>query len=310
MISKALRSRSLLGVLSLCMGVMIFSLQDAILKGVSGSHAVTLAIFIRCLVSIPILIVVLQIEGGLRRMASPNCRVMLLRGFILLVAYTTYYMALPALPLAEAIALFFVAPVIVTLLAGPLLGERVSAKSWLAVLAGFAGVLIILRPGSALFEPAALLSLVSAGTYALSMVLARKLGVDEPASVMALYQNIVFVMGAMLLALVFGSLGVKSLGHPSLDFLVRPWGMPGLRDFLLMAACGVIAAIATWLLTQAYSMARANLVTVFEYTGMIWGPLWGFLFFAEIPKLTTIIGTAIIIAAGIYAVRAAQHDRR
>jgi drug/metabolite transporter (DMT)-like permease len=82
--------------------------------------------------------------------------------------------------------------------------------------------------------------------------------------------------------------------------------MPGLTDFLLMAACGVIAAVATFLLTNAYRMAQANVVTVFEYTGMIWGPLWGFLFFAEVPRLTTVIGTIVIIAAGIFAVRSAK----
>ena len=93
------RNCSLAGVISLCLGVMIFSLQDAILKGVSGNHAVTLAIFIRCMVSIPILLVMLQMDAGLGRLASRNLGVLLSRGLILLVAYTTYYMALPALPL-------------------------------------------------------------------------------------------------------------------------------------------------------------------------------------------------------------------
>jgi drug/metabolite transporter (DMT)-like permease len=299
-------NRNLVGIASLALGVMIFSLQDAILKTVSGDHAVTLAIFIRCLVAIPLLLIMVQIEVGLRRLRSRNLPILLLRGLILLAAYTSYYMALPALPLAEAVALFFIAPVIVTILSGPMLGEHVSLKSWIAVVAGFAGVLIILQPGSALFEPAALLSVISAGTYALSAVLARRLGVEEPATVMAFYQNFVFMLGAGVIAVIFNLSGVERLGHPSLDFLVRPWAMPGLTDFLLMAACGVIAAVATFLLTNAYRMAQANVVTVFEYTGMIWGPLWGFLFFAEVPRLTTVIGTIVIIAAGIFAVRSAK----
>ena len=299
-------NRNLFGIASLVLGVLIFSLQDAILKGLSGEHAVTLAIFIRCLVAIPLLLVMVQIEVGLRRLRSRNLPILLLRGVILLAAYTSYYMALPALPLAEAVALFFIAPVIVTILSGPMLKERVSSKSWLAVIAGFAGVLIILQPGSALFEPAALLSVISAGTYALSAVLARKLGVEEPATVMAFYQNAVFLTGAGIFAVIFNLTDVERLGHPSLDFLVRPWAVPGMTDFLLMAACGVIAAVATFLLANAYRTAQANVVTVFEYTGMIWGPLWGFLFFAEVPRLTTVIGTVIIIAAGIFAVRSAK----
>ena len=95
------------------------------------------------------------------------------------------------------------------------------------------------------------------------------------------------------------------LGHPSLDFLVRPWAMPTPKDFLLMAACGVIAAIAIPLLTQAYRLAEANIVTVFEYTGMIWAPLWGFLFFGEIPRWTTLLGMLLIVTAGLYSLAGA-----
>ena len=178
-------------------------------------------------------------------------------------------------------------------------------KSWFAVAIGFAGVLIVLQPGSALFEPAALLSLVSAMTYALAMIFARKLGVSEPATVMSFYQNGVYLVGALAIAGVCSALGLTKLGHPSLDFLVRPWVMPNLRDLLAMGACGVIAAIAMSLLTHAYRLAEANLVTVFEYTGMIWGPLWGFLFFAEIPRWTTLAGMLLIATAGLYSLHAA-----
>ena len=191
------------------------------------------------------------------------------------------------------------------LLAGPLLGEKVSLKSWFAVAIGFVGVVFIVRPGSALFEPAALLSLISAAAYALAMIFARRLGVAEPATVMAFYQNGAYLLGAIVIAGICATLGLTKLGHPSLDFLVRPWVTPTLRDFLLMGACGVIAAIAMSLLTQAYRLAEANLVTVFEYTGMIWAPLWGYLFFAEVPRWTTVTGMALIVAAGLYSLMGA-----
>jgi len=299
-------NRNLIGIVSLVFGVMIFSIQDAIIKGISGDYPVTLAIVIRCLVALPILVVMVSLETGFGKIASRNWPVLASRGLILLVAYTTYYMALPALPLAEAVALFFTAPIIVTLLAGPLLGERVTGRAWAAVIAGFIGVLIIVQPGSALFEPAALLSILSAGTYALSMVIARRIGGSEPATVMAFYQNGVYLLGAAAIAMAFQFLGIERLGHPSLDFLVRPWIMPGVRDLLLMGLCGVIAAFAMSLLTHAYRLAEANLVTVFEYTGMFWAPLWGFLFFAEVPRWTTVAGTLLIVAAGIFAAHAAS----
>jgi drug/metabolite transporter (DMT)-like permease len=175
---------------------------------------------------------------------------------------------------------------------------------------GFVGVLVILRPGSALFEPAALFSLVSATAYAAAMVFARRLGVSEPATVMSFYQNAAYLTGAALLAIIFATLDITHAGHPSLDFLVRPWVIPTLRDFLLMAACGVIAAVAMSMLTHAYRLAEANLVTVFEYTGMLWGPLWGFLFFAEIPRWTTLAGMLLIFLAGFYSLREAARNSR
>lgn len=300
-----LRNRNLIGIASLIVGVLIFSLQDAIIKALSGDYPVTLAIVLRSVVALPILTAMVHMESGIRTLSSRNFGFLVLRGGILLVSYTTYYMALPALPLAQAIALFFMAPIFVTIMAQPMLGERVSGRAWLAVVGGFIGVLIILQPGSSLFEPAALLSLVSAATYAFSMVLARRLGNSESATVMAYYVNAVYMAGAALIATGFGVAGIDRLGHPSLDFLVRPWVWPDLKDLLLMGLCGIIAAIAMYLLTHAYRMAQANLVTVFEYTGMIWGPLWGFMFFSEIPRLSTIVGTALIIAAGVFAVRSA-----
>jgi drug/metabolite transporter (DMT)-like permease len=300
------RSQNLTGIVSLSVGIMIFSLQDAILKGMSGDHAVTLAIVLRSLVGLPILLAMVAYANGLASLRTRNWKLLMARGLILLTSYTSYYMAFPALPLAEAVALFFTSPIFVTLLASLLLRERVTPQAWAAVIAGFIGVLIILRPGSGLFEPAALLSLFSAASYALSMVLARKYGADEPTTVMAFYVNAVYLVMAGLIAAAFGGLGITAFGHPSLDFLVRPWAMPDATDMFLMGLCGVIAAVAMSLLTHAYRLASANLVTVFEYTGMIWVPLWGFLFFAEVPKLTTVIGTLIIIAAGVFAVRSAR----
>jgi drug/metabolite transporter (DMT)-like permease len=298
-------NRNLFGIASLILGVMLFSTQDAIIKAISHDHAVTLAMAIRCMVSLPLLLVLVHFECGLAKLRSPLFWALVMRGGILLIAYTTYYMGLPALPLAEAIALFFAAPIIVTILSVPVLGEKVSRQSWAAIALGFIGVLIILQPGTALFNPAALFSLVSAASYALAMIFARKLGVSEPATVMAFYQNAVYLLGALLIAAFFAIAGIDHLGHPSLDFLVRPWAWPNNHDLFLMGICGVIAAVAMSLLTNAYRMADANLVTVFEYTGMFWAPLWGFLFFSEIPRWTTLTGLGLILVAGLISVKLA-----
>jgi drug/metabolite transporter (DMT)-like permease len=137
------------------------------------------------------------------------------------------------------------------------------------------------------------------------MIIARKLGVSEPATVMAFYQNAVYLIGALVIAAFFAGLGIDHAVHPSFDFLVRPWVWPNNYDLFLMGICGVIAAIAMSLLTNAYRMADANLVTVFEYTGMFWAPLWGFLFFNEVPRWTTLTGLGLILIAGLISVRLA-----
>ncbi len=305
----SLSSRNnILGIASLCAGALVFSLQDSVIKSISGDHAVTLAIVLRAIVSFPIIVVMVAVSGGIRQLDTPHWKIMVLRGFVLLCAYTTYFMAFPALPLAEAIALYFMVPLFVTVLAGLVLGEHVTLKAWGAVALGLLGVFVILKPGVGLFEPAALLSLVSAVTYAYAMILARKHGDTVPATVMVFYQNAVYLLGALAIAVLVMVLGIEPPGHPSLDFLVRDWSLPNTRDLSLMGLCGVIAAFGSTLLSQAYRLGKANIVTPFEYTGMIWAVVFGFLFFGEVPKINTILGMALIALAGVLALNASRRN--
>lgn len=295
------------GIAYLCLGVFVFSLQDAVIKRVSGAYPLTEVVSIRSVVAIPILLTLVQIDVGWRAIFSTDFWPLTARAAIMFVSYTAYYMAFPALPLADAVALYFTVPLFVTALAGPFLGERSGWRVWTAVAVGFLGVMVMLRPGSGLFEPAALLSLLAAAMYGVSMLMARKLGTTQPASVMAFYQNWVFLAGAAATALCLYQLGIVRADHPSLSFLVRPWIWPSPSDGLLIASCGVIAATGMMFLTSAYRIARASLVTSFEYSGILWAPLWGFLFFGEIPRLTTVAGAVLIVGAGLVALRVARN---
>jgi drug/metabolite transporter (DMT)-like permease len=298
---RVLKNHAVLGITYLCVGIFIFSLQDAIIKAVSGAYPLTQVVATRCLVSTPILLVLVHFDGGLRSLVSREFRALIGRALLLLLAYTSYYMAFPALPLADAVALYFTVPLFTLALAPLMLGEVIGWRRITAVVIGFVGVIIMLRPGAGLFEPAALLSLLSALTYALAMLLARKLGPATTASVMAFYQNVIYMVGALAIAGFCQWANIHHASHKSLDFLVRQWVWPTSTDLLLIGSCGVIAAVAMTLLTNAYRVARASLVTSFEYSGMLWAPFWGFLFFDEIPHLTTIAGAGLIIAAGLFA---------
>ncbi len=301
-----MQNQSARGILYLCFGVFIFSLQDAIIKQVSGGYPLTEVVCIRSCVGLPILLALVQKEVGWRALYSTHLAQLALRALIMLGAYTAYYMAFPALPLADAVALYFTVPLFVTGLAGPFLGEHVGWKVWAAVLLGFVGVLVMLQPGTGLFNPAALLSLISAALYGTAMLMARKMGNHLPTSVMAFFQNGFFLLGSAFAAGMLHWMGIEHASHPSVEFLVRPWVFPAWTDSALIAVCGVVAATGTMFLTAAYRVAKSSTVTPFEYTGILWAPLWGFLFFAEVPKFTTFVGAAIILVAGLVAMRMAN----
>lgn len=294
------------GIGYLCLGVLVFSLQDPIIKAVSGRYPLTEVMAIRSIVALPIVLAIMHYETGLGAIASRRLGLLTLRATILFASYTLYYLAIAALPLADAVALYFMAPLFIMVLAGPYLGEHVAWQTLVTVLVGMAGVLIMLRPGAGLFDWAALLSLASALLYGFSQLMARKIGDTEKASVMTFYQNGVYLVGAAAAAVLFHLAGVTHAVHPSLEFLVRPWTWPTLPDFAMMTACGFIASIGMMLLSQAYRLAPANRVATFEYTGILWSPLWGFVFFAEVPRQATVIGATLIVGAGLFALGAGR----
>ncbi len=294
------RHHPVLGAMTLCLGVLVFALQDFVIKSISDHYPVHQAIIIRCVVALPIMLVLVRMQGSLRDLWSPRLRWLVLRGLILVVSYTTYYLAFPAMPLAQVIALWFTTPLFVVALAGPLLGETVGARRWIATLIGFAGVLVMVKPFTASFDLAALLPVAAALAYGTAQLMARRMGVTESAAVMSFYQNLVFFFAAGIAAIVLGDGRYAGSGDASLDFLFRAWSMPPTEDLLLLAACGPIASAGMVLLTQAYRMAEANFVTSFEYTAIIWATLGGWYFFHEMPDRFTYLGAAMIIAAGLY----------
>lgn len=287
------------GIACLIIGIAVFSVQDLILKAISGGYPLHQAMVIRSLSAIPFLLLLAHRDGGLGTLRGPGKGGMVLRGVLNFFAYTSYYLALAALPLATTVALYFTAPLFITALSILFLGERVTGGRWIALVAGFAGTLVMLRPGSALFDWAALLPVTAGLFYGAAMVMTRVIGVRDTAAAMAFYSNIVFLSGALMLSLIFGGGRFDGTAHESLDFLMRGWAWPALGDLLLMMACGLVAAIGLTLLTQAYRMAEATLVAPFEYTALFWGVLWGWIMWGDWPDAIAWLGIAILIGAGL-----------
>jgi drug/metabolite transporter (DMT)-like permease len=212
------------------------------------------------------------------------------RSAMLLVATMAFFTALRYLPLAEASAISFLAPMFVIMLSGPMLGERVSGARWLAVAAGFAGILLITRPGSAAFHPATLLMVVMALANALYQILTRKL-TNEPVYTTLFYTALAGAIGFTL----------------ALPFL-PPQPLPGSGDALLFVALGVLAGLGHWSMITALQQAQASQLTPFTYLQMAWPLTLGWLLFGQFPDPISIAGMSVIVAAGIWL--AVQERRR
>ena len=298
------QNSALKGIIALVAGIAIFSVQDLILKLISGDYPLHQAMLIRSLTAIPCLLVITYaFDGTLRTLISPTWPAMLIRGLLNFLAYTLYYLALAALPMATTVAVYFTAPLMIVVMSVFLLREQVSPARWLAVGLGFAGVILMVRPGGDLFDWAALLPILCSVAYAGSMIMARVMGGKDTAAAMAFWGNLAFLACAAALALLYGRGGAAEGLHPSLAFLTRGWVWPSGWDLFLMASCGLIAAIGLTLLTQAYRVAQSSVVAPFEFTFAFWGILWGWLFWGELPDALGWLGIGVIIAAGVYVLR-------
>jgi drug/metabolite transporter (DMT)-like permease len=151
-----------------------------------------------------------------------------------------------------------------------------------------------------------LLILLCTLLYSISMVMTRGISATAPASVMAFYNTLFFLGAAIGIGIVQTVWGFDTETHPSMVFLTRPWITPSTYDLGIMIACGITAVGGIAGLTYAYREADANLVASFEYTALIWAPIWGFLLWHEVPGAATIAGAALIVGAGLVALFAGR----
>lgn len=292
------------GILLLVSGIFIFSIQDVIVRTVSGTYPVLEFVFVRSVFSVLPVLALAVVDGGLPALRVRRPWLHVVRGILMLLAYTTYFLAVASAPLATVVAIFFSAPLILTALSALILRESVGIRRWGAVLVGFGGVLLILRPDDGIaFAPGALIAVVSAGFYASAMIIARRLGKVDSGVSMVTTQTMAYLLLSGLAGLTMQGFDVGPDTYPALSFLLRPWVMPTMFDLGLMAACGLIAAGGFYGLTQAYRLAPTSVVAPFEYTGMIWGIVWGFAFWQEVPGVSTWAGIAVIVGAGLYILR-------
>jgi S-adenosylmethionine uptake transporter len=285
--------------------MLCVSVNDVIVKQLSGDYPLHELMFVRSGVALLFTLLIVQLEGGLRILRTDRPFLHALRGLLIVLANLCYFAALAALPLAEATALWFVAPLFITLLSVPFLGERVGPWRLGAVFVGFAGVLLMLRPaggvdGAAPDRLVLALPILSAFFYACMQMLTRRLGVTAKASAMAVYIHGSFLVVSLAF---FAATGdgrfAAGIEDASLRFVLRAWAWPAPGDALLFLAVGANSAVIGYALSQAYRSAEAAVVAPFEYSALPLAIFWGWAIFGHLPGPWVVGGIALIVGAGL-----------
>lgn len=278
------------GILLYMAAILTMSVMDLMAKRLSADLPVLQVVWARYTgQTVIVTLMLLPRLGSVLRTRYPGLQ--FLRSLVLLLATSSFFFGISRLGLAEATAIMDVNPVLITLGAAFFLGERFGPRRTLAIIAALIGALIVIRPGSAVFSPWALMPLAAAFFYAAFAIVTRFVGRDESIWTSLFYTAL---LGSVVLSIA----------------VVPVWVTPSGTALLLMLVIGAVAAIGQFLLIKALMLAEASAVAPFSYVGLIFATLWGALFFGELPDLATWIGGAIIVTAGLYVWHRETHDQR
>jgi drug/metabolite transporter (DMT)-like permease len=261
----------------------VFAMQDGISRHLASEYNVLMVVMIRYwFFAAFVMAVASRAAGGLRVAAKTRQPILQIgRGVLLAGEVCVAITAITYLGLVDSLAIFICYPLLVAALSGPILGEQVGWRRWAAIGVGFVGVLIILKPGFGVFEPAAILALVSAVMFALYALLTRYAARQDSTATSFFWTGIV---GAVFMSVV---------GAWSWEAMIS-------SDWVWMAILCVSGAFGHWLLIRCYEMAEASAVQPFAYFHLVFGSMVGVLVFGEVIALNVSLGAAIVVAAGLF----------
>ena len=288
------------GILYILLAMMVFSVQDGIMKHIYNFVSLYEVYLIRTVISFVLILTFLILTKKPIVFKSKYPVLTFFRVILFFFGFSSFYISLTVLPLGTATALFFVTPFLITIFAHFFLKEEIGMRRWSAVVVGFIGVYITLNPDFSNFNYLSLLPILCAFCYSLSMIIIKK--TSDKDSVYT--QTFTFYIGAIILSIIFyfiiGDGQYNTSDHPASQFIFREWFVDFNNNILLMSITGVTATVAFLLLFTAYSIASPSVISPFEYSILFWSPLVGWLYFDEIPTLSTVIGILIIVSSGIY----------
>ena len=287
------RSEVLRGILLMCAGTSLFPFMNAAVKLLAAHYPISEIVWARFTGHLIIMLIVFLPHYRWTLLRTRRPAVQIGRSVLMLVSNLVFVMAIGRVPLATASAIGFTSPLIVTALSVPLLHESVGWRRWSAVLIGFAGALIVIRPGTGLHDPAVLLLLVSALAYALYQIATRLVGHHDTAAT------------GIIFAALFGSLAMTFV----LPFVFVP--PRTLLDGLMFCCLGLFGGAGHYLIIRAFQLGPAAVMAPLGYVELVGTATLGYLIFDNFPDLWTWMGAAVIIASGIYiAFRERQRRQR
>jgi drug/metabolite transporter (DMT)-like permease len=282
--TRPLPARQTLTGIFLILGAgFLFTVMDATAKHLAQTYPVVEIAWGRYLFATLSLPLILHRFGGLATIRSNRLGLQLLRSFFLLCSTVVFWLAVKFIPLADATAISFVGPLMLTALSVPFLKEKVGPRRWAAVLVGFGASLVIIRPGWGMAEPAALLPLLSSAAFAAYAICTRLLSRSDGWTTTLIWSSL---LGLILLSL----------------WAPFDWRSPDLAGWLILAFLGAIGSLGHLLLILAYARAPASTLAPLSYVQLIWSTGIGFVWFDNFPDRWTLTGGAIIAASGLYVI--------
>ena len=275
-----LRENVRLGIASMLVAMVLMTVMNALAKALAETYPLTEVTFFRNLFALLPAVAMVAAAGGRECLRTEHRLGHVWRGVIGLTSMGLLFWSYHLMPLADAVAISYAAPLFVTALSVPLLGERVGPYRWGAVAVGFVGVLIIVQPGGAVLGKGALVALAAAVAYALAMIAMRQLGrTERPVTTVFYFTVIATVLSGLTLPF--------------------SWITPTWEGFGLMALMGLAGGGSQYFSTRAYALAPAVVIGPFSYAGLLWATLLGWLVWGDVPSLTVTVGAGIVIASGL-----------
>lgn len=269
-----------LGIALMLLGVFLFCINDAVGKWLVATYPVAQFLLIRSATTLLLLVPFIWRAGRAAFTGAPRPGLQLARCVLSTAEVVLFFWAVMYLPLADAITFYLAGPVYVTALSALLLKEQVGWRRWAAVLAGFLGVLIALRPSAATLTWPALIALTGSICFALLMIVTRVLRDTHDTVLMSTQMASTFVFGTVAAPLA--------------------WVTPSLYDMMFLSGFGAVSVVAMFSINRSLKLAPASVVVPYQYTMLVWAILLGYLVFGDVPDRFMLVGSAIIVAAGLY----------